>query len=135
MKLLLTTFLSLMFVVANLKAQTDNVGSGRAIRFDGVDDYIDFGNIYDDLVFPFSVSAWVYIDPGATNGGPILVSQDNQPIYNGFWFIVRENIVFIEYGDGRGENLPAYRRGRMASVENFAGRWAHVAAVVKGVND
>ncbi len=28
----------------SLYAQTDNVGSGRAIEFDGVDDYIDFGD-------------------------------------------------------------------------------------------
>ena len=36
-------------------AQTDAVGPGRALRFDGADDYIDLGNIYDDLTLPFTV--------------------------------------------------------------------------------
>jgi hypothetical protein len=114
--------------------QIDSVGSGRAMRFDGVDDMINLGNIYDDLVFPFSVSSWVYFPPGS-NGGPIFVSQDNKPVYNGFWFIVRPTVIFIEYGDGSGEDLPNYRRGKSASFTETIGRWMHVCAVVKGINN
>jgi hypothetical protein len=114
--------------------QIDDTGSGRAVSLDGVDDYIDAGNILDDLTFPFTVSAWVYLDQ-SSNGGPVLVSQDNLPIYNGFWFFVRKDLIFMEYGDGRGENLPDYRKGKIAYIPDITGRWTHATAVVRAVND
>lgn len=114
--------------------QTDTIGSGHALYFDGVDDYIDFGNIYDDLDFPFTISAWINVDPTATSG-PIFVSQDNNAIYNGFWFVCSTNNFFIEYGDGRGENSSIYRRGKSAGgLSNIPGKWNHVCAVVVGSN-
>ena len=125
----------LVFCPYLLFSQNDNVGSGRAIKLDGVDDYIDLGNIYDDLTLPFSISAWIYIDPNTTAAGPVFVSQDNAPIYNGFWFFATPTTVFIEYGDGRGENLPAYRKGKTCAVPYMKGRWNHVCAVMKTAYD
>lgn len=127
--LILVLFPTLLF------SQTDNVGSGRAIKLDGVDDYIDLGNIYDDLTLPFSISAWIYIDPNTTLAGPVFVSQDNAPIYNGFWFFATPTTLFIEYGDGRGENLPAFRKGKSSLVPYMKGRWNHVCAVMKSAYD
>ncbi|HET6543689.1 MAG TPA: LamG-like jellyroll fold domain-containing protein [Chryseolinea sp.] len=124
-----------LFLPSFLYSQTDNIGSGHAISFDGIDDYIDLGNIYDDLSLPFSVSAWIYIDPETTVAGPVFVSQDNDPIYNGFWFFATPTALFIEYGDGRGENLPAYRKGKTTPVSFMKGRWNHVCAVMKGAYD
>lgn len=115
-------------------AQIDAVGSGHAVRFDGIDDFIDVGNVYDDLQLPFTISAWVSF-PEGTNGGPVFVSQDNSPIYNGFWFIVRPSVIGIEYGDGLGENNPAFRRGKSAAITIQANQWTHVCAIVKGAND
>jgi hypothetical protein len=90
----------LAFLIAGLllpATAQDHVGSGRAMRFDGVDDYVDLGNIYDNLTLPFTISAWIYMDPGASSGGPVFVSQDNSPLYNGFWFFVRPTSISIEY--------------------------------------
>ncbi|HEY9007882.1 MAG TPA: LamG-like jellyroll fold domain-containing protein [Ohtaekwangia sp.] len=120
--------------LTTLLAQVDTVGSGHAIQFDGIDDYIDLGNIYDDLAFPFTVSAWVNVSPSSISG-PILVTQDNTPIYNGFWFIVAPGTLLIESGDGRGENSPVYRQGKALDLYNMSGRWNHYCAVVKGVGD
>ncbi|HOX84315.1 MAG TPA: hypothetical protein PLS08_14905, partial [Chryseolinea sp.] len=92
-----------------LYSQTDNVGSGRAISFDGVSDYIDFGDRYSDLTFPFTISAWIYLRPSSSST-PIFVSRNNDPLYNGFWFMAYENYIFIEYGDGFGGNNPSFRR-------------------------
>lgn len=128
--------LFLLFVIVSpfTFSQTDNAGPGRAISFDGVDDYIDLGNIYDDLVVPFTVSAWVYA-PAFFSTIPILVSQDNDNIYNGFWFCLSPTRLFVEYGDGGGEQSDAYRRGKAADVPNLQGRWLHVSAVVNSGND
>lgn len=116
-------------------SQPDNVGSGRAVKFDGVDDYINLGNIMDDLTFPFTVSAWIYVDPDAVGALPILVSQDNADLYNGFWFFVNPTAVWIEFGDGKGYNLPSYRKGKQAIIPDIKGRWVHVCAVARSAYD
>jgi gliding motility-associated-like protein len=130
------TFLVGFAVCLNISvlAQIDNVGAGRAIELDGVDDYVNLGNIFDGLVFPFSISAWVKVDPTATSG-PLFVSQDNLDLYNGFWFYATPTVIWLEYGDGRGSGSPAFRRGKRADLSNFSNRWVHVCAVVKGPND
>src|SRR6187549_2078505 len=83
----------------------------RAISFDGVDDYIDLGNIYDDLGFPITISAWVWLDPTATSPSgsiPIFDSQEGLAVYNGFSFVTSltstNSNVGVTYGDGLGEN-------------------------------
>lgn len=124
-----------LFAAVRASAQTDMAGSGRALQFDGIDDYIDLGNVYDDLTLPFTVSAWVYVDPTSTIAGPVLVTQDNNPVYDGFWFVINPTTVGIEYGDGKGENNPAFRRGKSANVQNLRGRWLHVCGVMKGALD
>jgi gliding motility-associated-like protein len=120
--------------MTTLIGQIDIVGSGHAIQFDGIDDYVDLGNIYDDLTFPFTVSAWVNVDASSISG-PILVTQDNTPLYNGFWFIVTPSALLIETGDGKGENLPTYRQGKGMDLYNMYGRWNHYCAVVRGVGN
>ncbi len=130
--------IAILFIIAIfhslLLAQRDEISSGRSIKLDGIDDYVDLGNIYDDLVFPFTVSAWVNTDPTATSG-PVFVSQDNVSLYNGFWFYAAPTTIWIEYGDGRGDGNPAFRRGKRADFSDLTGRWIHMCAVVKGPND
>jgi len=111
--------------------QVDNVGSGHAIRFDGVDDLIDLGDTYHDLNLPFSVSAWIFIDPSVDYPVPIFVSNDNDPIYRGFWFFISHNLIWCEVGDGTGGSTPAFRRGKQAAVNNVTGRWINVSAVMR----
>jgi hypothetical protein len=128
-KFALIFFLSLNFSLAS-RAQVDNVGSGRAIWFDGQDDLINFGNIYDDLTYPLTFSAWVKMDVG-NYVGPLFTSQDNGPVYNGFWVVITQNNVNMEFGDGRGENHPSYRKGIVANINGLADRWIHVCGVMK----
>lgn len=115
--------------------QTDHVGSGRTIHFDGVDDYVDVGNVYDHLTFPMTISAWVYKEPSSYLISPIFVSQDNAALYNGFWFCMSETNLFFEYGDGRGDQSSAYRKGKSVPLSNIENRWINVTAVVKSGND
>lgn len=118
-----------------LFAQTDNIGSGRALKFDGLDDFISLGNVYDDLSLPITVSAWINIDPSVSTWAPVFVSQDNSSIYNGFWLIVQPTRISIGYGDGQGENSLAYRRSKIAEVSNIAGRWVHLCAIIRSALD
>jgi gliding motility-associated-like protein len=118
-----------------LQAQSDDIGSGRALQFDGVDDYISLGNVYDDLQFPITISAWVLIDQNVTDWAPVFVTQDNAPIYNGFWLIVQPTRISIGYGDGFGENNPAFRRSKTADFPSISNRWTHITGIIRGAVD
>ncbi|HEX6892526.1 MAG TPA: LamG-like jellyroll fold domain-containing protein, partial [Chryseolinea sp.] len=118
-----------------LSAQVDNVGAGHAISFDGQDDYIDLGNIYDNLTLPFTISAWVYVDPTSTLPGPVFASQDNADLYNGFWFFAAKSEIIFEYGDGFGANSPAYRQGKKSPIPGIQGKWTHVCGVMRSAYD
>jgi hypothetical protein len=113
--------------------------TNRGIKFDGVDDYIDLGNILEGTTYPITVSAWVQLDATATGTHPIFTSQDAVPPspipYKGYWFSVAPPSIFCEYGDGNGGNNPAYRRGRTANAGITGGTWRFVTAVLKGVSD
>lgn len=123
---------------------TINVGNivnhkvdNRTILFDGVDDYIDLGNIYDDVALPLTISAWIWIDPAApVTVLPIFDSQDGLPLYNGFNFLTSTtSTAGVQYGDGLGENHIVYRRAKAATFSPVAGRWVNFTAVVKSAAD
>jgi gliding motility-associated-like protein len=131
MRLVVLLSLSILLTV-HLAMSQDPIGAGRALSFDGVDDYIDLGNIYDNITLPVTVSAWVYLAPNETHVGfPIFVSQDNLPIYNGFWFLISPTSVGISYGDGLGENNIVYRRGISGTLADIGGRWVHVCGIMR----
>lgn len=120
-----------------VQAQNDNSNSGRAIFFDGIDDYIDLGDIYDDVALPLTISAWVYVLPDENNVTqyPIFESQDNSATYNGFTFVT-STLPHIGFtiGDGKGGNHPAFRRSR-AGYFNELGKWLYMTAVARSGND
>jgi hypothetical protein len=125
-----------LYLSQTVEAQpTDDVGPGKAIRFDGVDDYIDLGDVFDDLALPVTISVWVNVDPGSAYAYPIFNSQDNLPLYNGVTFLASAQGISIQYGDGRGENNPSFRRGKSATIPDIAGRWVNLTAVMRGYYD
>src|SRR5688500_16794007 len=130
-----TLFLILTLLSQLLYAQSDPVGSGRALSFDGIDDYIDFGDVYKDLKLPFTISGWIYLDPSNNQPAPIFSNRNCDPVYTGFRLIVNSGVISLEYGDGLGGNSPAFRRGKQANVSMLTGSWNHITAVVKNVSD
>src|SRR5437868_6060633 len=110
------------------RCQTDDIGSGRTLNFDGINDYVEVGN-YKNINFPFTISAWIFLDPSAASA-PIFSTNDNNPLYRGFWFSITPNVIQCEFGDGTGGNNPAFRQGKIASISNVVNRWVHVCAIV-----
>lgn len=125
-------FFSFLIVIAfAVRAQENNVGAGRAVSLNGVTDYVDLGDRYDDIQLPVTISAWIRLSSAVTDWAPVFVSQDNANLYNGFWLIVQPGLVGIGYGDGEGENLPLYRRSKTAIVNDISDRWVHVTGVIR----
>lgn len=130
-------FCSLFLVFASVfaVAQVDEVGSGRALQFDGVDDYINLGNIFDDLQLPLTISAWINIG-SEVRFSPIMTTQDGADVYNGFQFVVSPTTLSIEYGDGFGHNAGAYLRAkRVTNLPSLANRWVHVCGIMRSPTD
>lgn len=129
------SFIILCFMVgisAPSFAQIDNTGPGHGIHFDGVDDYIDIGDVYDDITFPFTFSVWINVPANNTLSLPIFASQDDDALYDGFWLYVSPATILADFGDGRGENNINYRRGRQAAInQNIYGKWNHIAYVIR----
>ena len=124
--------LSLVSIIFDADSQ-DKVGAGQAISFDGVDDYIALGNVYDDLKLPLTVSAWIFLEPGGL--GTIFSSQDNTHLYNGFHFFIVHTGIFIEYGDGKGTFTVDFRRGKSGPVDDIFGKWVHVTGIMRAEDD
>ena len=122
-KLILVETLILSSICNFSACQVDSTGSGHSIQFDGIDDYINLGDIYDNLALPISISAWIRIDSPPGYLYPIFNSQDNLPIYNGITFTVSTTSISIQYGDGRGEGSSAFRRGKGAIISDITGKW------------
>jgi len=135
-KISLLSALLLGAIVSFTGCSEETPDENRAISFDGVDDYIDLGDVYDDLALPVTVSAWVWIDPTATGSQPIFDTQDGTPVYNGVLFTTSDvTHVGIQYGDGQGENNVAYRRAKSGTISPAAGGWVCLAGVMRSATD
>ena len=123
-------------------------GPEYALDLDGVDDYVDLGDIQNDLVFPFSVSAWINWEGplDGSNDEYAIITADNHPgrnilfiqvgVYSGFTFFVRANgSINMRLGDG-GRVAPANRRDKWSPPNVIPlNQWTHVTAVVRGLTD
>ncbi len=113
-----------------------------AYSFDGFGDYIDFGNVYNDVFLPFAISVWIYKDEiGYANQN--IIKSDNYPgtgnsYYYGFWLTTvdgtEQPTVAISYGDG-GVPDPDNRRTKNTSATLNLNEWVHVVVNVSGPTD
>lgn len=110
-------------------------GVNNALLLDGINDYVDLGNIYDDLTLPVTVSVWVNLDPSNNGNIAIFDSQDNLNVYNGITLTMSQQHIGITYGDGLGGNNSAFRRAKSAPIEDTRGQWVNITAIIRGATD
>jgi hypothetical protein len=110
--------------------------AGAALAFDGIDDAIELGDRFNDLVLPFSIAVWVY-RPAATAEGlrALFVSDDEPGRYAGIWFqtdgLGNPSITFADGGGSGGQ----FRRTLTANNAIPADSWVHLVATVRGAMD
>lgn len=111
--------------------------TNRAISFDGVDDFIDLQNIYDNVALPVTISSWVKLAETSSLKSPIFDSQDGNTAYSGFHlFIGYMSHVSGDYGDGKGGNSSVYRRSATHIYEaDFTDRWMNMTTVLRSKTD
>lgn len=125
-----------LFVAINVNAQSNFVGSGLALHFDGdADNYYDLGDNYNTLNFPLTLEAWVYQE-GYELFAP-LFATDGSTTGNYYGFYVRFNPtgkLIFEIGNGLGAG-GEHRRGKMTTTSAPLNEWIHVAIVANSITD
>jgi hypothetical protein len=101
---------------------------GKAIDFDGSDDYIDFAST--DVGNTFTISAWIKPDSSGTAIQTIAANSNGGAATNGFRFFVNSSTtedgkILFETGNGGSGNAASTAVG----VINFD-EWNHVAVTV-----
>jgi hypothetical protein len=122
----LTLILSLSLLFA--KAQSNSIGPGIAMSFNGTSgSYVDLGDVYNGVNFPITFEAWVY--PTSTpNYNPIFASDNSTGNYSGFTVRLDNGYIFFSMGDGTGVGA-ANRIGVYSSSSIPINRWTHIACV------
>jgi len=105
-----------------------------ALDFDGSNDYVDLGDVFNDVQLPVTISAWILTR--GDSGQPVFFSDDN-PTGNkaGFWMTIgTDNKIVAAYGSNTGLYGDSRRTKTSDSgIQNDV--WTFVAAVLKGPED
>ncbi len=131
---------SLMIASINqLIGQSNYIGSGISVQFSGTTgNYINLGDVYNDLNFPVTVEAWVKPTGWTPGGYSPIIATDIIGVggsYYGFWFRFNSSGQLIfEIGDGSGAG-GSDRRGKVTTSSVSLNKWTHVAVVATSVTD
>jgi len=126
-------------VVHGATLTNDRFGNvNSAYQFDGVDDYINFGDSSEfRFTSSYSLSAWVYIeDTLGQNVGNILVKRNPNSPYNQYNLAVTSDIQF----GGNGNTIKFLHKGdiaptsRVLSSPNLTVGWHHLVIVQNAVD-
>lgn len=108
--------------------------SGKALQFDGVDDYVDCGSdTFDDIGAAVTVEAW--IKPTDANGNVFEGGQTND--YNDFFRlgVYGGKVQFaLRTGSATRYDIRTDNKERTGSEIIFTGTWQHLVGVADGVN-
>lgn len=110
--------------------------SGRALDFDGTDDFIQIP-YSEDLHprFPFTISIWVKVDELKSVTSMFFANDETDGIYSGFWLGYQPTgQVMAAYGNGMGQGA-SHRVTRFSNTTINTDNWHHIVAIYHGLND
>ena len=109
------------------------------LDFDGSNDYVDFGNVFDDIVpiVNFTIEFWIKPDSVSQSTGIVVRSvNDNSPseqeVTNTNFQVFQSNtqiLVFYEFGAGSNVSLTT------SNVDLSVNTWQHIAVVRDAATD
>jgi len=106
---------------------------GSALQFDGVDDYVDCGNVLN-IDLPITMSVFCYID--SLDAPAFIFGSDDVSTYYGWMFYISTTgKVVLLYGDGGGA-ASNYRRAFLTGEGTVTtGTWYHIVGIIRGPTD
>lgn len=119
-----------------LRAQSNFTGSGISLKFNGDDaNYVDAGDNFNSLDYPFTVEAWVNADNYSSPYSTIFTLDNPLTTYYGFWFRLNSSGgLILEMGSGSGSGSTS-REGLQTTAAVPLHQWVHVAAVCNSTTD
>ncbi|HYV91972.1 MAG TPA: LamG-like jellyroll fold domain-containing protein [Chitinophagales bacterium] len=133
--------LSLCVSISIAEAQSNKIGSGIALKFDGgVGNYVDLGDVFNTLDFPFTIEAWINPASNPVQQDGIFSSENDASAYNGAWLYrwyytySSPDVLRIEFGNGQGSGYQ-FRRGFLTTESLPLNIWTHIAVVCNSITD
>ncbi|MCD4759438.1 hypothetical protein K8R33_00950, partial [archaeon] len=109
-----------------------------AYSFDGVDNYLDFEDSLNGLTLPVTLAAWVNL-ADLDSVHPIIRTDDSTNYAGYFMFITpvadSGGKIYAGFGDDGGDTSTFRRIVKSDGGILNVGEWAHIAAVISGVDD
>jgi uncharacterized protein (TIGR02145 family) len=107
-----------------------------SLEFDGVDDWVDLGDILNDLYMPTTIQVSFNFDGEYS---PLIQTDnaDNGPdsYYSGYKFFANSTFLEIAYGDGTGAGSDDRRTAMASNLLLEEGIWYEMTAVFRGPTD
>ena len=114
------------------------VVNNHSLSFDGVDDYVDLGDILNNISFPVTFSWDINMDSTGTEFTLFCSDSDINDIDNngyGIWVTVYSDHISFSYGDGAGggnSNRRACDANNLALLPNV---WYNISGIINGPQD
>ncbi|RLJ01844.1 MAG: hypothetical protein DRP11_03815, partial [Candidatus Aenigmatarchaeota archaeon] len=114
---------------------------GKALEFDGVDDYVDCGNNIKNYTLPITIETWIYkvVGGGYNNGEGHdgIVSTDVSSNYYGTHLQLSEKSgnsykISIGYGDGTSSASSGRRSKTSLDYVIEENKWYHIVGIIRG---
>ncbi len=107
------------------------------LSFDGAGDYVELGDVLNEVSVPFTVEFWAKVDNVVDHVYPIRSDDSGSgPLHHaGFWMTVGGgNEVTIHIGNNSGGGI-GHRRAKRSVTSDLTDRWHHYSGVVRSAND
>ncbi|HUM47123.1 MAG TPA: T9SS type A sorting domain-containing protein [Chitinophagales bacterium] len=129
---LISVLISCQIILA--QAQSNEIGSGISLKFT-TNQYVDLGNVFDDLDFPFTFETWINPSLLPVSRSGIFTTDNDFTDYAG-WYVrlTSAGKIEIEFGNGFGSGFQ-YRRGFVTSSSILLNKWTHVAIVCNSITN
>src|SRR6185295_16510519 len=124
------------FSISFTKAQSNFVGSGIALQFNGNGgNGIDLGDVYNTLTFPFTIEMWINLQAYPSHAAGLTGIDNDLTAYYGIYLSINPGgVVIMEFGNGGGSGQQN-RRGFQTTTALPLNRWIHLAATSSSVTD
>jgi len=129
-------FAVLVFTYVGIRAQSNFIGSGISLEFDGnADNYCDLGDNYNSLNFPVTFESWVYQTAYSLFTPVFATDSYTSGNYYGLYirFDPAGKLIF-EIGSGTGAG-GSHRRGKITSSTAPLNEWIHIAIIATSITD
>jgi len=129
-KLSSLTFIILFFCTGIIHSQSNTIGSGISLVFDGnSNNFVDLDDTYNSLTFPYTIEVWVKLNSYVSPTSFVFTTDNNSTAYSGTGVHIRpDGTISFAFGSNTGASV-GNRGGVISSAQVPLNQWTHIACV------